>query len=283
MLSSSSIDESRPEVGVEQVPVHPLEHLKSQWAAVFLNFMHLFFKLGEHRLAKQDLPDVFDLPVDQVSPHQRFLRAFQKMMREKFFVKCRSHFGEKNRVAVVLKKLVPLRKPAMHGMPCLVGEREDMGKHIGFVVHQDIRRIPVTRRGECAASLAFGLVAVDPSGAKSVSEGIDVFGSEGIKGVYDELDCFIETDVGLDLRDQRYERVILMNFVRVEGVPFGDRNIPEAQEDFFEPSQSDCHRRQQGCCRRTAMLRVRTGNFGSFAEKTSARTEEANAEARLYL
>ena len=49
---------------------------------------------------------------------------------------------KKDRVTVVLEELMLLRKPGMHRMPRLMGKSEHMGKHIGFVVHQDIRRIP---------------------------------------------------------------------------------------------------------------------------------------------
>src|SRR5258708_32282432 len=170
--------ESGPEVGVEEVSIYPSEHVKRNRSTVFLNFVHLFLKLAKHRLAKQDLADVLDLPVDEVSPHQRLLGSIQKVVRKKLFIKCRSHLGEKNRVAVVLEKLMFLGEPAVHGMSCLVGLREHVGKHIGFVVHQDIRRVPVTGGGECPASLPFGLITVDPTGAKSISEGLDVFDAE---------------------------------------------------------------------------------------------------------
>ena len=61
--------ESGTEVSVEKVSIDSPEHVERQRAAVFLDFVHLFLKLSEHRLAKQDLADVLDLPVDQVGSH----------------------------------------------------------------------------------------------------------------------------------------------------------------------------------------------------------------------
>jgi hypothetical protein len=206
--------ESGPEIGVEKVSVHPSKNIKRQWSTIFLNFVHLFLKLGKHRLAKEDLADVLDLPVDEVSPHQRLLGSVQKMVRKELFVKCRSHFGEKNRVAIILEKLMFLSEPAVHGMSCLVGKREHVGKDVGFVVHQDIRRLPVTGGGECSASLPFGLITVDPTGAKSISEGLNVFGAERTQRLNDDLGCFIKTDIVLNVGDQGYERVILMDIVQ---------------------------------------------------------------------
>src|SRR5258708_20858287 len=180
MRDSEAIDaefvvhyESGPEIGVEKVSVPPSKNIKRQWSTIFLNFVHLFLKLGKHRLAKEDLADVLDLRVDEVSRHQRLLGSVQKMVRKELFVKRRSHFGEKNRVAIILEKLMFLSEPAMHGMSCLVGKREHVRKDVGFVVHQDIRRFPVTGGGLCSASLPFALMTVYPTATKAISEFIN--------------------------------------------------------------------------------------------------------------
>src|ERR1700722_13412114 len=96
--------ETRPEIGLKQVAVNFAESIEGQGAAVVLDFVHLFFELGEHGLPKQDLANVLDLAVDEVSPHRRFLGAFLKIVGEEFFVKCGGYFREKDRVAVVLKE-----------------------------------------------------------------------------------------------------------------------------------------------------------------------------------
>ena len=71
------------------------EHIEGQGSAVFLDFVHLLFEFGEHRLADQDLANIFDLAVDEVSPHNRFLCLFQKVLREEFFIECRGYFARK--------------------------------------------------------------------------------------------------------------------------------------------------------------------------------------------
>src|SRR5208337_227830 len=193
--------ESRSEVGFKQAAVNRGEHIEGEGSAVFLDFVHLLFELGEHRLANQDLANIFDLAVDEVSPHNRFLRPFQKVLREEFFIKCRGYFRQKDRVTVVLEELMLLRKPSVHRMPRFMGKSEHMGKHIGFVVHQNIRRIAVTGGSKCSASFTFRLIAIDPTRAQPVSERFNVLGAERIERLNNEVDSLIETDIGLNLWD----------------------------------------------------------------------------------
>ena len=137
-------------------------------------------------------------------------------MREQFFIECRGYFGKKDRVTVVLKELMLLRKPGVHRMPRFVGKSEHVGKHIRFVVHQNIRRIAVAGGGERSASFSLCFVAIDPTGAQPVSERLDVLGAERMERLNDEIDGLIEIDIALNLRDQRYERVVLVNVFQLQ-------------------------------------------------------------------
>ena len=102
------------------------------------------FKLGKHRLPEKCAANVVDLPINNVSAHFRIARLLEQMMREQFFIEGRRHFGEKNRIIVILVLLRFSREPAVHRMAGLVRERVNVGKHIFLVIHQDIRLRAVT-------------------------------------------------------------------------------------------------------------------------------------------
>src|ERR1700731_2721305 len=97
--------ESRPKISLQKVPVNFGEHVKGKRSAGFLDFVHLFLELGEHGLAKQDLTNIFDLTIDEVSSHDRVRSPLKKIVSEQLFIESRGYFRQKDRIAVVLKEL----------------------------------------------------------------------------------------------------------------------------------------------------------------------------------
>src|SRR6478672_5671452 len=96
-------------------------------------------------------------------------------MSQQLLVEGRCHFREENWIIVILKRLSLLREPGVHRMPCFMSKGVNIGEHILFVVHQDVRRRAVTAGREGAAAFSLGLVTIAPPAAKTFSEGADVF------------------------------------------------------------------------------------------------------------
>src|ERR1700736_2609012 len=105
---------TRAKIGIEQAPVDFSKSFKRERPAVFLDFMDLFFKFGKHRLAKQGLPDILDLAINEVRAHLCVISPFQKMVGKKLFGEGRGDFSQENWITVILEKLMLLSVPAMH-------------------------------------------------------------------------------------------------------------------------------------------------------------------------
>ena len=106
--------------------------------------MNNLFKFSEHRLPEQCAAQFVDLPVNDVRPHLRIARCLQQMMRQQLLVERRRHFGQKNRILVILKQLRILREPTVHGVTGLMRERVNIGENVLLVIHQDVGWRPVT-------------------------------------------------------------------------------------------------------------------------------------------
>ena len=88
-------------------------------------------------------------------------------MSEQLFVEGRCDFRQENRIIRVLIKLVPLRKPGVHGMARFVREGENIREDVALVVHQNIRRRAIATGREGAAPFSFRFVAVAPAPAQT--------------------------------------------------------------------------------------------------------------------
>ena len=132
------------EISREQFVIFSFEGVQGQRVAAFFDLVDDPFKFGEHCLPEQCAANVVDLPINDVSAHFWIARLAEQMMGEQFFIECRRHFGEKNRVIVILILLRFLGEPGVHRMAGLVCERVNIGKHIFLVIHEDVGRSCVT-------------------------------------------------------------------------------------------------------------------------------------------
>src|SRR6266481_2050980 len=105
---------ARAKIGVQKASVNIFENLKSERAAVFLDFVDLFFEFGKHGLTKKGLPDILDLAIDEIGAHLHFVGVFEEKVGQEFFVKGRCDLGKKNGISVILEDLMFLGEPAMH-------------------------------------------------------------------------------------------------------------------------------------------------------------------------
>src|SRR5690349_19023428 len=100
------------------------------------------------------------------------------MARQQLFVECASHFGDEDRVVVVLKRLMLGRVEAMHRMPSLVRQREHVIEHVGLVIHQDIRIAVERTATERAALLSLVWKAVAPAAVEPSLERSAILAAE---------------------------------------------------------------------------------------------------------
>ena len=120
------------------------ETVQGQRVAVFLNFVNDLFELGEHGLPEERAANVVDLPINDVSAHFGIARLLEQMMSQQLLIEGRCHFGQENRIIVILILLRFLREPGVHGMAGLVRQCVNIGEHVFLVIHQDVRRRAVT-------------------------------------------------------------------------------------------------------------------------------------------
>jgi hypothetical protein len=120
-------------------------------------------------------------------------------LREELFVERAGDFRDEDRVVVVLKRLATGGIVAVHRVPGLVGQRENIVEHIRLVIHQDVRIAIVSAAAKRSALLPLVGISIAPSSAKPSREDPTVFFSQGFEGIEDNVDCFVPGMVRWDI------------------------------------------------------------------------------------
>src|SRR5215470_5865090 len=207
---------ARTEIGVQQASVNIFENLESERAAIFLDFVDLFFEFSKHGLTKKGLADILDLAVDKIGAHLRLLGVFEEIMGQELLIEGRCDLGKENGISVILEALMLLGEPAVHGVAGFVGQGENVGENVRLVVHQDIGRVTIAGGRKCPTPFSFRFVAVHPSRSQSMSKRLKILLAEWLQRFQDDVDRFIKGRVRPDDRNHWDKSVVLVNFVQLQ-------------------------------------------------------------------